>query len=65
MNVNAKEKNTGKAQSITIKSSGGLSDADIEKMVQDAEASKEQDMKRKEAITLKNDADQAIYNTEK
>jgi len=43
LNVNAKDKSTGKLQSITIKSSGGLSDADIEKMVQDAEASREQD----------------------
>jgi len=43
LNVNAKDKSTGKAQSITIKSSGGLSDSDIERMVQDAEASKEQD----------------------
>ena len=65
LNVNAKDKSTGKAQSITIRSSGGLSDADIERMVQDAEAAKEQDMKRREAIDLKNEADQAIYNTEK
>jgi len=63
--VNAKDKSTGKAQSITIKSSGGLSDSDIERMVQDAEASKEQDQRRREAIDLKNEADQAIYNTEK
>jgi len=65
LNVNAKDKSTGKAQSVTIKSSGGLSDGDIERMVQDAEASKEQDLKRKEAIDLKNEADQAVYNTEK
>ena len=65
LNVNAKDKSTGKAQSITIKSSGGLSDSDIERMVQDAEASKEQDAKRREAIDLKNEADQAVYNTEK
>jgi len=65
LNVNAKDKSTGKLQSITIKSSGGLSDSDIEKMVQDAEASKEQDQKRREAIDLKNEADQAVYNTEK
>lgn len=63
--MNAKDKSTGKAQSITIKSSGGLSDSDIERMVQDAEASKEQDQRRREAIDLKNEADQAIYNTEK
>ena len=65
LNVNAKDKSTGKAQSITIRSSGGLSDADIERMVADAEAAKEQDMKRREAIDLKNEADVAIYNTEK
>lgn len=65
LNVNAKDKSTGKLQSITIKSSGGLSDADIDRMVQDAEASKEQDQKRREAIDLKNEADQAVYNTEK
>lgn len=65
LNVNAKDKSTGKAQSITIRSSGGLSDADIDRMVADAEAAKEQDMKRREAIDLKNEADQAIYNTEK
>ena len=41
MNVSAKDKSTGKATSITIRSSGGLSDVDIEKMVKDAEAAKE------------------------
>jgi len=65
LNVSAKDKASGKAQSVTIKSSGGLSDADIENMVNDAEANKEADLKRKEAIDLKNEADQAIFNTEK
>jgi len=65
LNVSAKDKASGKAQSVTVRSSGGLSDSDIDQMVQDAEASKEQDAKRREAIDLKNDADQAIYNTEK
>jgi len=65
LNVSAKDKASGKAQSVTVRSSGGLSDSDIDQMVQDAEASKEQDVKRREAIDLKNDADQAIYNTEK
>jgi len=46
--VNAKDKSTGKAQTITIRSSGGLSDSDIEKMVNDAEAAKEADGKRRE-----------------
>ena len=65
LNVSAKDKSTGKAQSVTVRSSGGLSDAEVDQMVQDAEASKEQDAKRREAIDLKNEADQAIYNTEK
>lgn len=65
LNVHAKDKSTGKAQTITVRSSGGLSDADIDRMVQDAEASKEQDQKRREVIDLKNEADQAIYNTQK
>ena len=65
LNVSAKDKSTGKAQTITIRSSGGLSDADIEKMVQDAEASKEADQRKRETIDLKNEADQAVYNTEK
>ena len=65
LNVSAKDKSTGKAQSVTVRSSGGLSDADIDQMVRDAEASKEDDAKRREAIDLKNEADQCIYNTEK
>jgi len=65
LNVSAKDKSTGKAQSVTVRSSGGLSDAEVDQMVQDAEASKEQDQRRREAIDLKNEADQAIYNTEK
>jgi molecular chaperone DnaK (HSP70) len=65
LNVNAKDKSTGKAQTVTIRSSGGLSDADIEQMVQDAEASKEGDQARRQMIDLKNEADQAVYNTEK
>lgn len=65
LNVSAKDKSTGKAQTVTVRSSGGLSDADIERMVQDAEASKDQDKARREMIDLKNESDQAIYNTEK
>jgi molecular chaperone DnaK len=65
LNVSAKDKASGKAQSVTVRSSGGLSDADIEKMVQDAEANKEADAKRRETIDLKNEADQAVFNTEK
>jgi len=65
LNVSAKDKASGKAQSVCIKSSGGLSDADIEGMVQDAEANKDADLVRKQTIDLKNEADQAIFNTEK
>merc|ERR1711918_222238 len=65
LNVSAKDKASGKAQSVTVRSSGGLSDADIEKMVNDAEANKEADKARRETIDLKNEADQAIFNTEK
>ncbi len=61
MNVSAKDKSTGKAQSITIRSSGGLSDHDIERMVKEAEAAREQDLKRREAIDLKNESDSMIY----
>merc|ERR1719225_1356026 len=65
MNVSAKDKSTGKQQQITIRSSGGLSDADIDRMVQEAEAAKESDEAAKKVIDLKNEADQYIYNTEK
>ena len=56
---------TGKEQQITIQSSGGLSDADIEKMVRDAEANQENDRKAREIIETKNNADSLIYSTEK
>jgi molecular chaperone DnaK len=65
LNVSAKDKSTGKANTITCRSSGGLSDADIERMVTEAEASKEADQKRRMVIDLKNESDQAIYNVEK
>lgn len=65
MNVVAKDKSTGKAQNITIKSSGGLSDADIDRMVKEAEAAKASDEAAKKVIDLKNEADQFVYNTEK
>jgi molecular chaperone DnaK len=65
MNVTAKDKSTGKVQNITIKSSGGLSDADIDRMVKEAEAMKEQDEQSRRVIDLKNEADQFVYNTEK
>jgi molecular chaperone DnaK len=65
MNISAKDKSTGKVTNITIKSSGGLSDADIERMVDEAEQSKEADQVRKEVIEVKNEADSMIYNTQK
>lgn len=65
LNVSAKDKSTGKANSITIKSSGGLSEADIEKMVDEAERAREEDQVKKEIIEVKNEADAMIYNTEK
>ncbi len=65
MNVSAKDKSTGKATSVTIKSSGGLSDSEIETMINEAEAAKDDDAKRKDAIEVKNEADSMIYQTEK
>jgi len=65
VHVTAKDKMTGKEQQITIQSSGGLSDADIEKMVRDAEANQENDRKARELIETKNNADSLIYSTEK
>jgi molecular chaperone DnaK (HSP70) len=65
VHVTAKDKQTNKEQQITIQSSGGLSDRDVERMVQDAERYAEQDKKRKEMIETKNTADSLLYNTEK
>jgi len=65
MNISANDKATGKSNQVTIKSSGGLSDSDIERMVMEAEAAKEQDEKKKVEIEIKNEADSMIYNTEK
>ena len=65
MHVSAKDKGTGKEQNITIKSDGGLSDADIENMKKDAEAHAEKDKELRELADLRNDADMLIYSTEK
>ena len=65
MQVSAKDKGTGKEQQIRIQASGGLSDADIEKMVKDAEANAEADKKRREAVEAKNQAESLIHSTEK
>ena len=65
VNVSAKDKATNKEQAIGIQASGGLSDADIEKMVKDAEANAEADKKKKELIEAKNQAESLIHTTEK
>ena len=65
LNVSAKDKGTGKEQNIVIKSCGGLSDDDIERMVQDAEVNAEADAKKKQVIESKNEIDSLIYSTEK
>ena len=65
VNVKAKDLGTNKEQSITITSSTGLSDEEIDKMVKEAEANKEADTKRKEEANLKNEAEQLIFATER
>ncbi len=65
VNVSAKDKATNKEQAIRIQASGGLSDADIEKMVKDAEANAEADKKKKEIVEAKNQAESLVLTTEK
>ena len=65
VNVKAKDLGTNKEQSITITSSTGLSDEEIDKMVKEAEANKEADSKKKEEADLKNEAEQLIFTTER
>lgn len=65
VNVSAKDKATGKEQSIVIQSSSGLSDTDVERLVREAEEYAAADKKKKEYIEAKNDADSLIYSTEK
>merc|ERR1711988_1812646 len=65
VDVSAVDKSTGKKQSVTIRSSGGLSDADIEKMVQDAEAMRDADQKKKDTVQARNDAETLGYQVEK
>ena len=65
LNVSAKDKNSGKEQSIIIKASSGLSDEDIEKMVKDAEANAEDDKKFEELVKTKNNADMLVHATRK
>ncbi|MEE8189835.1 MAG: molecular chaperone DnaK [Kiloniellales bacterium] len=65
VNVNAKDKATGKEQAIRIQASGGLSDEDVDKMVKDAEAHAEEDKKRRELVEARNQAEALIHTTEK
>ncbi|WP_280955330.1 molecular chaperone DnaK [Cohaesibacter haloalkalitolerans] len=65
VNVSALDKGTGKEQKISIRASGGLSDADIEKMVKDAEANAEADKKRRELVEAKNQGEALVHSAEK
>merc|ERR1712087_1024694 len=65
VNVSASDKSTGKKQSVTVRSSGGLSDKEIERMVQEAEEMRETDTLKKEGVTVKNDAETLCYQVEK
>ena len=65
LNVSAKDKATGKQQSIVIKASSGLSDTEVERMVKDAEAHAEEDRKQRELVEVRNQADGLLHATEK
>lgn len=65
VNVRAKDMGTNKEQSITIKSSSGLSDEEVERMVQEAEENAEADKQRREEVELRNEAEQLIFTTDK
>ncbi len=65
LNVSAKDKGTGKDQSITIRDASGLNEEEVEQMRKDAEAHAEEDRKRKEAVETKNQLDTLVYQTEK
>jgi molecular chaperone DnaK len=65
LHVSAKDKGTGKEQSIRITASSGLSDEEVEQMVRDAESHAEEDKKRKDLIEVKNEADSLVYTVEK
>ncbi|MBS0234432.1 MAG: molecular chaperone DnaK [Proteobacteria bacterium] len=65
VHVSAKDKATGKEQSIRIQASGGLSDADIDKMVKDAEAHAAEDKKRRELVEVRNQTEALVHGTEK
>merc|ERR1712232_442286 len=65
VNVGAVDKSTGKKQSVTVRSSGGLSDAEVERMVQEAEQMRDVDNKKKEAVQAKNDAETLCFQVDK
>jgi len=65
VSVSAKDKGTGKEQKIQIQASGGLSEEEIEKMVKEAEANKDEDKKKRESVDIRNQADTLIHSTEK
>jgi molecular chaperone DnaK len=65
VNVSAKDKSSGKQQTIRIQASGGLNEAEVERMVREAEAHAEEDKRRRELVDLRNQADAAIYTAEK
>ena len=65
VHVSAKDLGTGKEQKVTIKSSSGLRDDEIERMVKEAESHAEADRKQKEAVEVRNNADSLVYNAEK
>jgi molecular chaperone DnaK len=65
VNVSAKDKASGKEQTIRIQASGGLTEADIQRMVREAEAHAEEDKRRKELVEARNHADATIYGVEK
>mmetsp|Transcript_41934 Transcript_41934/g.95273 ORF Transcript_41934/g.95273 Transcript_41934/m.95273 type:complete len:662 (-) Transcript_41934:362-2347(-) len=65
VNVSAVDKSTGKKQSVTLRSSGGLSDAEVDRMVQEAESMREADSRKKDTVAAKNDAETLAYQVEK
>merc|ERR1712056_65636 len=65
VNVGAVDKSTGKKQSVTVRTSGGLSDAEIERMVNEAEQMREADQQKKDSVQVKNDAETLCYQVEK
>jgi len=65
VHVSSKDKASGKTQSITVQSSGGLSEAEIQNMIKNADSMKEADKLKRELVDAKNEADTAIHTTEK